>query len=45
MLKVYVASRSPFARKVLIALEYKGLSYQQVPTRPFAPTDMAGLAA
>ena len=38
MLKVYGASISPFVRKVLLTLEYKGLSYEQVPTSPFAPT-------
>ena len=38
MLKVYGASLSPFARKVLLTLEFKGLSYEHIPTSPFAPT-------
>ncbi len=38
MLKVYGAPLSPFVRKVLLALEYKGLEYQNEPTFPQDPS-------
>ena len=38
MLKVYGASISPFVRKVLLTLEFKGLSFEHEPTSPFAPS-------
>ena len=34
MLKLYGVPLSPFARKALLALEYKGLEYENVPTFP-----------
>ena len=37
MLQVYGASASPFVRKVLLTLEFKGVPYEQVPVNPFAP--------
>ena len=38
MIKVYGASVSPFVRKVLIALESKGIAFEHVPISPFAPS-------
>ena len=37
MLQVYGASVSPFVRKVLLALEFKGVPYEGVAINPFAP--------
>ncbi len=34
MMKLYGVPLSPFARKALLALEYKGLEYENVPTFP-----------
>ena len=36
MIKVYGVHGSPFVRKVLVALDYKGLPYEIVPTMPFS---------
>jgi len=34
--KVYGVSLSPFVRKVLLLLEYKGIAYESVPVMPFS---------
>lgn len=36
-MKIYGASLSPFVRKTLLALESKGIAYEQVPVVPFTP--------
>ena len=36
MIKVYGVHGSPFVRKVLIALDYKGVPYEIVPQMPFS---------
>ena len=36
MIKIHGVHGSPFVRKVLIALEYKGIPYEIVPTMPFS---------
>ncbi|MEZ5568890.1 MAG: glutathione S-transferase family protein [Halioglobus sp.] len=36
MIKIYGVHGSPFVRKVLIALEFKGIPYEIVPQMPFA---------
>ncbi|HEX7038200.1 MAG TPA: glutathione S-transferase family protein [Pseudomonadales bacterium] len=36
-MKIYGASLSPFVRKTLLALETKGIAYEQVPVVPFTP--------
>ncbi len=38
MLKLYGVPLSPFARKALLALDYKGLEYENVPTFPGDPS-------
>lgn len=38
MLKLYGVPLSPFARKALLALDYKGLDYENVPTYPGDPS-------
>ncbi len=36
MIKIYGVHGSPFVRKVLIALDYKGIPYELVPQMPFS---------
>jgi len=38
MLKLYGVPLSPFARKALLALDYKGLDYENIPTYPGDPS-------
>jgi glutathione S-transferase len=38
MIKLYGASLSPFVRKTMLALEYKALEYESVPTFPGDPS-------
>ena len=45
MLQVYGASASPFVRKVLLTLEFKGVPYEGIPINPFAvPANWATLS-
>lgn len=34
MMKLYGIALSPFARKALLVLDYKGLAYENIPTFP-----------